>query len=148
MVEIGTGNAYSVLHRLLLEADTPRESALRELLSLRDVKAVPLFSYVLTKGEPKGNLVGIHIAMTEALGVMRPRPESIRALQQVLLRGRWWAPFRTTTQRQAAATSLRKLGTPEALAVLESAATTGGRAVRKIARAQVAQLQKREKSTT
>jgi HEAT repeat protein len=148
MVEIGTGNAYSVLHRLLLEADTPRESALRELLSLRDDKAVPLFSYVLAKGEPKGKLVGIHISMIEALGVMRPRPESIRALQQVLLRGRWWAPFRTTAQRKAAATSLRKLGTPEALVVLESAATTGSRAVRKIARAQVAQLQKREKSTT
>ena len=116
IVEIGTANAYSVLHRLLLEADTPRESALRELLGLRDDKAVPLFSYVLTKGEPKGKLIGIHISMIEALGVMRPRPESIRALQQVLLRGRWWAPFRTSTQRQAAATSLRTLGTPEALA--------------------------------
>jgi hypothetical protein len=34
-LKIGTANAYSVLHRLLLEADTPRESALRELLSLR-----------------------------------------------------------------------------------------------------------------
>ena len=148
MVEIGTANAYSVLHRLLLEADTPRESALRELLGLRDDKAVPLFSYVLTKGEPKGKHIGIHISMIEALGVMRPRPESIRALQQVLLRGRWWAPFRTSTQRQAAATSLRKLGTPEALAVLEAAAHNGGRAVRMIARAQVAQFPKREKSTT
>ena len=148
MVEIGTANAYSVLHRLLLEADTPRESALRELLGLRDDKAVPLFSYVLTKGEPKGKLIGIHITMIEALGAMRPRPESIRALQQVLLRGRWWAPFRTSTQRHAAATSLRKLGTPEALAVLEAAANNGGRAVRRIARAQVAQFPKREKSTT
>jgi len=148
IVEIGTTNAYSVLHRLLLEADTPRDSALRELLSLRDDKAVPLFSYVLTKGEPKGKLIGIHVSMIEALGQMRPRPESIRALQQVLARGRWWAPFRTTTQRQAAATSLRKLGTPEALAILEAAAKNGGRAVRKIARAQVAQFPKREKSTT
>jgi len=148
MVEIGTANAYSVLHRLLLEADTPRESALRELLSLRDDKAVPLFSYVLTKGEPKGKLIGIHISMIEALGVMRPRPESIRALQQVLLRGRWWAPFRKRAQRQAAATSLRKLGTPEALAVLEAAAKVGGQAVRRIARAQVAQFPKREKRTT
>lgn len=148
MVEIGTGNAYSVLHRLLLEADTPREGALRELLSLRDDKAVPLFSYVLTKGEPKGRLIAIHVSMIEALGVMRPRPESIRALQQVLQRGHWWAPFRTKTQRQAAAASLRKLGTPEALAALQSAANTGGRSVRKIARAQIEQVPKREKSTT
>jgi len=86
--------------------------------------------------------------MIEALGTMRPRPESIRALQQVLMRGHWWAPFRTASQRQAAATSLRKLGTPEALAVLEAAANTGGRAVRKIARAQVAHFPIREKSTT
>jgi HEAT repeat protein len=148
MVEIGTGNAYSVLHRLLLQADRPRDSALRELLSLRDDKAVPLFSYVLSKGEPKGKLVGIHISMIEALGTMRPRPESIRALQQVLQRGHWWAPFRTTTQRQAAATSLRKLGTPEALGALEAAANSGGRSVRRIARAQLGQFSKPEKSTT
>ncbi len=31
IVEIGTTNAYSVLHRLLLESDTPRDTALREL---------------------------------------------------------------------------------------------------------------------
>jgi HEAT repeat protein len=148
IVEIGTTNAFSVVHRLLLEADTPRDSALRELLSLRDDKAVPLFSYVLAKGEPKGKLIGIHVSMIEALGTMRPRPESIRALQQVLLRGHWWAPFRTTTQRHAAATSLRKLGTQEALAVLEAAANSGPRAVRRIARAHVAQAPKREKSAT
>jgi hypothetical protein len=148
IAEIGTANAYSIVHRLLLEADTPRDSALRELLSLRDDKVVPLFSYVLTKGEPKGRLIGIHLSVIEALGTMRPRPESIRALQQVLLRGRWWAPIRTASQRQAAATSLRKLGTPEALAVLEAAATNGPRAVRKIARAQVAQFPKQEKTTT
>jgi hypothetical protein len=109
---------------------------------------VPLFSYVLTKGEPKGKLIGIHISMIEALGVMRPRPESIRALQQVLLRGRWWAPFRTSAQRQAAPRLSATLGTPEALAVLEAAANVGGQAVRRIARAQVAQFPKREKRTT
>ena len=146
IVEIGTANAFSVLHRLLLDSDTPRETALRELLNMRDDKAVPLFSYVLSKAEPRGKLVAIHLSMIEALGTMRPRPESIRALQQVLLRGTWWAPFRTTTQRQAAATSLRRLGTPEALAVLEAAVTSGGRAVRRIARAQVAAFPRREKS--
>ena len=148
MVEIGTTNAYSVLHRLLLEADTPRDSALRELVNLRDDKAVPLFSYVIARGEPRGKLIAIHLSMIEALGTMRPRPESIRALQQVLLRGNWWAPFRTTAQRQAAAAALRRLGTPEALGVLEAAATTGGRRTRKIARAQVALFSRREKSST
>jgi HEAT repeat protein len=146
IVEIGTANAFAVLHRLLLDSDTPRETALRELLNMRDDKAVPLFSYVLSKAEPRGKLVAIHLSMIEALGTMKPRPESIRALQQVLLRGAWWAPLRTMSQRQAAATSLRRLGTPEALAVLEAAVTSGGRAVRRIARAQVAAFPRREKS--
>jgi HEAT repeat protein len=148
IVEIGTTNAYSVLHRLLLESDTPRESALRELIALRDDKAVPLFSYVLTKGEPRGKLIGIHLSIIDALGTMKPRPESIRALQQVLLRGKWWSLLRTATQQHAAAVALRRLGTPEALAVLEAAVTSGGRRVRSIARAQVALFQKRETSHT
>jgi hypothetical protein len=107
-----------------------------------------LFSYVIARGEPRGKLIAIHLSMIEALGTMRPRPESIRALQQVLLRGNWWAPFRTTAQRQAAAAALRRLGTAEALGVLEAAATTGGRQTRKIARAQVALIARREKSST
>jgi hypothetical protein len=145
IVEIGTTNAYSVLHRLLLEADTPRDSALRELIALRDDKAVPLFSYVLTKGEPRGKLIAIHLSIIEALGTMKPRPESIRALQQVLLRGNLWTPFRTAAQRHAAAVALRRLGTPEALAMLEAAVTSGGRRVRKIARAQLDVLRVRNR---
>jgi HEAT repeat protein len=146
IVAIGTTNAYSVLHRLLLESDTPRESALRELVGLRDDKAVPLFSYVITRSEPRGKLVSIHVSMIEALGTMRPRPESIRALQQVLLRGNWWAPLRTATLRQTAAVALRRIGTPEAMGALEAAANTGGRGVRKIARAQIALVPRRETS--
>jgi HEAT repeat protein len=84
--------------------------------------------------------------MIEALGTMRPRPESIRALQQVLLRGNWWAPLRTATLRQTAAVALRRIGTPEAMGALEAAANTGGRGVRKIARAQIALVPRRETS--
>jgi HEAT repeat protein len=148
ILEIGTTSAYGLLHRLLIDADTPREAALRELLSLRDEKAAPLFCHALAKGEPRGRLVSIHVAMIEALGVMRPRPDSTRALQQVLLRGNWWAPLRTATLRQAAATSLRRLGTPEARDVLESAARAGSRGVRAIARTQLALAPRREKSRT
>jgi hypothetical protein len=148
MVEIGTTNAYSALHRLLLDAGTPRDSALRELIGLRDEKAVPFFSYVLATREPHGKLIAIHLSLIEALGTMKPRPESIRALQQVLLRGKWWAPFRTAAQRQAAAIALRRLGTPEARAALEAAATSGERSVRNIVKAQIALFQKRDKSRT
>ena len=148
IVEIGTNNAYAVLHRLLLQADTPRDTALRELVSLRDDKAVPLFCYVLAKSKPRGKLVSVHVSMIDALGTMKSRPESTLTLQQVLQRGDWWAPFRTATLRQAAASALRRLGTPEALAVLESAANARSRSVRKIARTQLASFPRREKSRT
>jgi hypothetical protein len=148
ILDIGTVNAYAVLHRLLVEADTPRDTALRELMNLRDDKAAPLFSYVLGKSEPRGRLVNVHLSMIEGLGAMTPRPESVHALQQVLHRGRWWAPFRTATMRQAAAAALRRLGTPAAVAALEAAASAGSRAVRKAARAQLAMLPPREKSHT
>ena len=144
IVEIGTDSAYAVLHRLLLEADNPRDTALLELVSLRDDKAVPLFSYVLVQSRPRGKLASVHFSMIEALGTMTPRTESVRALEQVLQRHDWWAPFRTAALRQAAAASLRRLGTPEAVAVLESAAATGSRGVRRVARGQVALLPRRE----
>src|SRR4029453_11981638 len=109
-------------------------------------KAVPLFSYVLSRGEPRGRLISIHLSLIEALGTMKPRAESIRALQQVLLRGTWWTPFRTAAQRQAAAVALRRLGTPEALAVLKAAVTSAGRSVRRIANTQLAMVRERNRA--
>jgi hypothetical protein len=146
IVEIGTENAFAVLHRLLLDADTPRDTALMELVNLRDDKAGPLFSYVLSHSRPRGKLAGVHMSMVEALGRMTPRTESVRALEQVLQHRDWWAPFRTTALHQAAASSLRRLGTPEAVAVLEAAAETGSRGARKAAREQIAHLPRREGS--
>jgi hypothetical protein len=146
IVEIGTDKAYAVLQRLLLEADTPRDTALMELVNLRDDKAGPLFAYLLLHARMRGKLAGFHLTMVEALGKMTPRAESVRALEQALHHRDWWAPFRTTTLQQAAASSLRRLGTAEAVAVLEAAAAAGSRSVRKAARAQIAQLPGREGS--
>jgi hypothetical protein len=42
--------------------------------------------------------------------------------------------MRTATLRQAAATALRRIGTPDTLAVLEEAVAKGGRGVRNAAR--------------
>ena len=146
IVEIGTDKAYAVLQRLLLEADTPRDTALMELVNLRDDKAGPLFAYLLSHSRLRGKLAGFHLSMVEALGKMTPRAESVRALEQVLHYRDWWALFRTTALQQAAANSLRRLGTPEAVAVLEAAAAAGSRGVRRAARAQIAQLPGREGS--
>jgi HEAT repeat protein len=51
-----------------------------------------------------------------------------------LSKGEWWAPFRTRRIRRAAANALRRLGSPEAHAILEAAAATGSRGVRAAAR--------------
>jgi hypothetical protein len=55
----------------------------------------------------------------------------------MLYSGNWWAPFRTAALRHAAAIALRRVGGPEAAAVLEDAAANGTRAIRNIARTQV-----------
>lgn len=136
IMETGTTNAYGLLQRLVLESDRPRERALRDLLGFRDEQAVPFFSYVLTRSQPRGRLYAVHASLIEALGTMKPGPESIRALQQSLTRGQWWAPLRTASIRRAAAAALRRLGTAEALAVLESAARSGRPGVRRAARRQ------------
>ena len=44
------------------------------------------------------------------------------ALKEALHRGEWWAPGRTPLLRTAAAAALARIGTPEAVAVLEEAA--------------------------
>jgi HEAT repeat protein len=63
----------------------------------------------------------------------------------VLYRGDWWAPGRTAALRRAAATSLRRLGSPDAIAVLQEAATRGTRRVRHAARPQAELAARREK---
>jgi hypothetical protein len=52
----------------------------------------------------------------------------------VLYRGEWWAPFRTAALRRAAAAALKRLGSTEALAILQDAAVGGSRGVRSAAK--------------
>ena len=80
IVQIGTNNAYAVLHRLLLEADTPRDTVLQQLIGLRDDKAAPLLCYVLTKAPADAESSSrMHITMIEALGTLgRTRNRSAR----------------------------------------------------------------------
>jgi hypothetical protein len=80
-------------------------------------------------------MAAAHAQIIEALGALRAHPESARALKLALYRGEWWAPFRTAGLRQAAAAALRRINTPDSLAVLEEAAAQGSPGVRKVARA-------------
>lgn len=135
IVQIGTNEAYAVLERALVGG--ARDEVLSQLIALRDDKAIPLLCYVLKHTAPRGRLVNVHLAIVDALGALSAHPESTRTLKSVLYGGHWWAPFRTSAMRQAAATALRRIGGPEAAAVLEDAAAHGPRGTRKAARAQV-----------
>jgi len=145
IVQIGTEASYAVLEQALVARGTARDTILQQLIGLRDDKAVPLLCYVLNHSAPRGKLVEVHAQIIEALGGLGARPESTRTLRGVLYRGEWWAPFRTSALRQAAATALRRIGSPETIAVLEEAARSGGRGVRSAARAQVDMAARREK---
>lgn len=135
IVQIGTEEAYAVLERAL--AGSTRDAVLQQLIALRDDKAVPLLCYVLQHTNPRGRMVNVHLGIIDALGGLAASAESTATLRNALYSGDWWAPFRTSAVRQAAAASLRRIGGPEAAAVLEEAAASANRGVRRIARAQV-----------
>jgi hypothetical protein len=135
IVQIATEEAYAVLERAI--QGKSRDTILEQLISLRDDKAIPLLCYVLNHTQPRGRMVNAHLGIIDALGSLSADTRSTQTLKKVLYGGSFWAPFRTAALRQAAATALRRVGGPEAAAVLEEAAASGPRGVRSAARAQV-----------
>ncbi len=140
IIQIGTDAAFAVLQQALTsKTNRAREAILQSVGALRDERAAPLFCYVLRQTDFRGALQPVHLAIIDALGgLAEAGDDAVSVLRDVLHRGQWWAPGRTATFRRAAATSLRRIGTPAATRVLEEAAATGSRAVRALARAQLA----------
>ena len=138
IVQIGTSAAVAVLQRALASDGATRDTIVQQLIALRDDKAIPVLCHVLANTSPSGTLAEAHLEITEVLGALKPHTESTRALKVALHRGTWWAPGRTAALRGAAAAALVRLGSPEALEVLEEASRTGSRGVRKIVRAKTA----------
>jgi hypothetical protein len=147
IVQIGTTNAFAVLQRALVAGSASRDTVLQELVEMRDDKVAPLLCYVLRQTEPEGTMYRVHSDMVDALGNLKAHADSVRTLRQVLHRGKWWSPFRTSALRQRAALALRRLGTPEAMAVLQEAASSKARGPRRAARAQLQHVSGAEVST-
>ncbi|MBI3050648.1 MAG: HEAT repeat domain-containing protein [Acidobacteria bacterium] len=133
IIQRGSPEAFALLQRALV-AGGARTTVLQEVIGLRDERVVPLLCAVLTGSMPRGALVEIHAQVMDALGGLGSHAESTRALREALYRGKWWAPFRTAALRGAAAAALRRIGTPETVAILEEAARHGSRGVRKAVR--------------
>jgi hypothetical protein len=134
IVQIGTNEAFAVLEHALVSGAASRDTILQQLIGLRDDKAGSLLCYVLNHTAPRGKLVAVHAQIIEALGNLAAHPDSVGTLRVILYRGEWWAPFRTSALRHAAAAALQRLGTPEADAVLNEAAARASRGVRNVAR--------------
>jgi hypothetical protein len=130
IVQIGTSEAYATLQEALKSGNArTRDAMMQVLVSSRDVRAAPLFVYILDHSDHRGALEGVCISAMEALGKLGGDPESVHALTKVLYRGEWWAPLRTGRLRTAAAVALRATGSPEAQRALEDAAVEGSRSV-------------------
>ena len=142
IVQIGTDAAYDVLQRGL--ATGARDTIVQQVASLHDNKAAPLLCQILDGTQPNGTHASTHLQIIEALGALGAHERSTASLRTALHRGTWWAPKRTATLRDAAATALMRIGSPETTAVLEEAARTGSRGVRKIALAKTAAMARRE----
>lgn len=133
----GNDAAYAMLMRVLRQAPARlRESLGRELRTLRDARAAPLFGYLVRHAD-RGVEQAIYETAVEALGVFGG-PEAVDALEHALHRGDWWAPRRTRAHRRLAARALRRVGSAEATEVLRRAAERGSFGVRRIARAALA----------
>ena len=140
--------AFAVLQKALMAGTGSGSTIPQQLISLREERAVPLLCYVITHSSPRGRMVEVHAQIIEALGALGAHPESIQTLRTALFRGDWWAPVRTATLRRTAAVALRRIGSPEARAVLEEAKLKGSRGVRNAARTQAGSAPRREQERT
>ena len=143
ILNIGTDHAYKVLEKAL-EGGTARsrEAIMQSILVLRDERALPLFLYILQNVDHRGALGTIYVRAIEALGALRD-PEGVPPLKDALYKGEWWAPRRTAAIRTTAAAALARVGTPEALAVLDEAASSGPRGVRAAVREHAGRARRR-----
>ena len=118
-----------------------RERLAHDLMAIRDRRAVPLFSFLVRQLDPV-SMPPVYAAAIEALGATGAAggADAVQALQFAFRHGQWWAPVRTSRQRTSIALALRKIGTPEAIDALRSAAAEGPRGVRAAARTQLAGL--------
>jgi len=138
ILNVGTDAAFRILEQALTSGTTrSRDAIMQSLGTARDERATPLFAYILGRVDHRGTLAAVYLRAIESLGALRD-PAGVAALRDVLYnKGEWWAPRRTATLRTAAAAALARIGTAEAIEVLEEAVDRGSRGIRSAARAQL-----------
>jgi HEAT repeats/PBS lyase HEAT-like repeat len=134
----GSREASAILLKSVMAArGRTRETLMKEVLSIRDERAAPLFAFVLRELDPRA-LPEVYSTAIDALATAGS-DEAVAALKAALHRGQWWTPFSNRRFRAAAAQSLKRIGTPAALDVLSDASKSGAAGVRSAARAELSQ---------
>lgn len=140
IVQIGTNEAYQLLEQALKTgAPHTKDAIMQALGAFRDERSAPLFVHILNTTPSTGPTEGLYLQTIESLGKIAADERSAAALKEILYRGDWWAPGRTARSRAAAARALRSMGTGGADRLLEEAAASGPSAVKKIAKAALAE---------
>jgi HEAT repeat protein len=144
ILKVGTTDAYRILEKALASGTgRSRDAIMQAISSVRDDRATPLFIYILRHVDHRGPLSTVYLRAIESLGALKDS-EGVAPLTDALYKGEWWAPGRTRTLRAAAATALARIGSPEAVAALEQAASAGGRGVRAAVRPHLADARRRQ----
>ena len=140
IVQIGTNEAYDALEHALKNGQPhTRDAILQVLGSLRDERAAPLLVYLLAHTGYAGSLEGEYLSTIESLGRVANDERSVSTLKDILQRGEWYAPGRTTRLRTAAARALRSISLPSAERALSEAAEGGAGGVKRAAKAALAE---------
>jgi hypothetical protein len=135
ILNIGTEAAYKILEQALTTGTLQsRDAIMQSIGTVRDERATPLFAYIIEHVDHRGPLRAVYLSAIESLGALKD-PAGIAPLTDALRKGEWWAPRRTAALRHAAAAALGRIGTPDAIAVLEHAIAEGSRGMRAAARA-------------
>jgi HEAT repeat protein len=131
---LGTDSAYDTLVRALERGtERARTSILGVLWTLPPEDAEQVLAYLAVKAPCRGAMWALHERAVERLGVVGGRTGT-DALSAVLQRRSVWSPFRMRRLHRLAVDALAKIGSPEAIGVLESAAASASRPVRAAAR--------------
>jgi hypothetical protein len=132
--------AYDALIRALERgSERARATMLGALWTLPAEDAGPLLSYLVLTAPRHGAMWDVHARALERLGSLDAQ-FAVEPLAAVLLRRQSWAPFRMAALHRIAIDSLGRIGTPEARAVLETAASSGSRLARAAARARLSSM--------
>ena len=132
----GSSEAAAILVQALdTVGGRARETLVAEITNTRDRRAAPLLRYLVTHLN-RSHHPQVYLSALEALGTLAD-PDAVATLNEALHRGDFWAPTRTRKARWAAAASLKRIGTPQALDALQTAARSGSRGTRTASRAHI-----------